>query len=164
MRFLLYNFVLAIAGVWLIEYYVDLDLSKPLIFISAFSVVFLGVWLSTYIFNRRYFFKFPKLIRYILFIIKELFVSSFRVAYDVLTPMHRMNPAIIAIPLDAKTDREIVTLATLITFTPGTLSLAISEDRKTLYVHEMYVPNNDIAASRKKIKEGFEKRLLELTR
>ena len=57
-----------------------------------------------------------------------------------------------------------MTLATLITFTPGTLSLEVSPDKKTLYVHEMYIPGNDVEAVRKKLKEGFERKLLELTR
>ncbi len=164
MKWLLYNLLLAFAGLWLIEYFIDLKFSKPVVFIGVYSVLFLTIWLTTYFFNRRYFFKFPKLISYILFIIKELFVCNFRVAYDVLTPVHHMNPAIIAIPLDAETDREIVTLATLITFTPGTLSLEVSKDRKFLYVHEMYIPNGDVEAVKRKIKDSYERRLLELTR
>jgi multicomponent Na+:H+ antiporter subunit E len=75
-----------------------------------------------------------------------------------------MNPAILALPLDVNTDREIVTLATLITFTPGTLSLEISPDRKFLYVHEMYVPNGDVEKVKQKLKNGFERRLIQLTR
>ncbi len=164
MKGFLYNLILAFFGLWLIEYYIDLKFNKPLIFIGVYSALFLSIWLTTYFFNRRYFFKFPKLVSYVVFIIKELFVSNFRVAYDVLTPVNHMNPAIIGIPLDANTDREIVTLATLITFTPGTLSLEISEDRKTLYVHEMYIPGGDVEAVRRKLKDGFERRLLELTR
>ena len=34
-----------------------------------------------------------------------------RGAYDVLTPRHQMKPAVIAIPLDARTDDEITLLA-----------------------------------------------------
>jgi multicomponent Na+:H+ antiporter subunit E len=106
----------------------------------------------------------PKLFKLIGFFIKELFISNFRVAYDILTPVQRMTPAIIALPLDAKTDHEIVALATLLTFTPGTLSLKVSADRKTLYIHEMYIPGKDVEALKKKIKDGFEKRILELSR
>ncbi len=70
--------------------------------------------------------------------------------------------AIVAIPLDAKTDREITLLANLITLTPGTLSLDVSEDRRFLYVHAMFV--EDVESFRDSIKNGFERRLLELMR
>lgn len=164
MKWFLYNLLLALGGLWLLEYYVDLPLERPLWFLGVYTAIFLAIWLSSYVFNRRYFFKFPMLVGFIGFIIYELFESNFRVAWDVLTIVHKMNPAIIAIPLDCDTDREIVTLATLITFTPGTLSLKVSDDRKTLFVHEMYIPNDDVEAVRRKIKDGFERRLLQLTR
>lgn len=164
MRWFLYNIILALVGLWLIDYFMDLEFSKPLVFIGVYAAVFLTLWLASFFLNRRYFFKIPKLISFIAYFIKELFVSNFNVAYDVLTPVHRMNPAIIAVPLDASTDLEIVTLAALITLTPGTLSLEVSEDRKTLYVHEMYIPGGDVEAIRQKIKHGFERRILELTR
>ena len=47
-------------------------------------------------------------------------------------------------------------LANLITMTPGTLSLDVSPDRKTLYVHAMYI--NDPEALRCDIKENLERR------
>lgn len=65
----------------------------------------------------------------------ELFKSSFAVAWTVVNPMIRFNPAIVAVPLDLKTDIHIATLANLVSLTPGTTSLHVSDDRKTLYVH-----------------------------
>ena len=73
-----------------------------------------------------------------------------------------MRPGVIGIPLDAETDLEITMLANVISLTPGTLSLDVSEDRKTLYIHAMYVENPDDL--RTEIKDGLEKRLLELLR
>jgi multicomponent Na+:H+ antiporter subunit E len=68
----------------------------------------------------------------------------------------------VAIPLDVETDVEITLLANLITLTPGTLSMDISDDRKVLYVHAMYV--DDPEALRAEIKNGFERRVLEMLR
>jgi multicomponent Na+:H+ antiporter subunit E len=96
------------------------------------------------------------------FFLWELLVANLRVAYDVLTPRHRMRPGVIAIPLDAKTDAEITILSNLITLTPGTLSLDVSADRSVLYIHAMYL--DDIEAARYKIKNGFERRVLEVLR
>lgn len=164
MKWFVYNLLLAFAGVWLIEQFIDLRFDKPLVFLGVYNALFFAIWLSTWFFERRYFRKLPRLLEFIAFVIKELIMSSLRVAYDVLTPTSHLNPAIIAIPLDAESDREIVTLAVLITLTPGTLSLRVSDDRRTLYVHEMYVDNSDVDEARRKIKEGYERRVLLLSR
>lgn len=164
MKWFIYNLLLAFLGVWLIEQLVDLRFDKPLVFLGVYNGLFFAIWLCSWFFDRRYFRKLPKLLEFIGFIIKELFVSSLRVAYDVLTPTSQLNPAIIAIPLDAESDREIVTLAVLITLTPGTLSLRVSEDRRTLYVHEMYITDGDVEEARRKIKDGYERRVLNLSR
>jgi multicomponent Na+:H+ antiporter subunit E len=71
---------------------------------------------------------------------------------------------VVAIPLDAKSDIEITLLANLITLTPGTLSLDVSSDRSVLYIHVMYVDNDDLDEVRRKIKSGFERRVLEVLR
>lgn len=92
----------------------------------------------------------------------ELLLANLRVAYDVLTPRTHMRPGVIAIPLDARTDAEIALLANLITLPPGTLSLDVSADRRTLYIHAMYL--DDIDTARYKIKDGFERRVLAVLR
>lgn len=94
--------------------------------------------------------------------IRELFEANLRLAYDVMTPTHYMRPAIVAIPLDVRSDFEITLLANLITLTPGTLTLHVSEDRSVLYIHSVYTPDAD--RLRRSIKEGLERRILELTR
>jgi multicomponent Na+:H+ antiporter subunit E len=124
---------------------------------------FLLLWISTRDEEeRKYFSKLPKFISFFFYFLYELVKANLEVAYDVITPKFYMKPGIISVPLDAKTDLEITLLANLITLTPGTLSLDVSEDRKNLFVHAMYITDRDeFIAS---IKNGFEKRLLELTR
>jgi multicomponent Na+:H+ antiporter subunit E len=112
--------------------------------------------------QRGYFYRLPKIIGFILFFLKELVKANLEVAYDVITPNFFMKPGIVKIELDAKTDLEISLLANLITLTPGTLSLDASDDRKVLYVHAMYI--HDKAQFVQGIKQGFEKRLLEILR
>ena len=79
-----------------------------------------------------------------------------------ISPKPQRKPGIAAIPLDARSDTEITFLANLITLTPGTLSLDVSDDRSVLYVHGMFV--EDPQLMREQIKEGFERRVLELLR
>lgn len=97
---------------------------------------------------------------FLLFFLKELAIANLRVAHDVLTPRHRMTPGIVAIPLDLEGELEITLLATLITLTPGTLSLHVSDDRRTLYIHAMYI--GEPAKLVEGIKQGFERRVKEV--
>lgn len=97
----------------------------------------------------------------LLVFLKELIVSSLRVAYDVLTPAHDYRPSIVAVPLDISKDVEITLLANLVSLTPGTLSLEISQDKKTLFIHCMNAP--DPEALRQSIKQNFERRVKELS-
>lgn len=85
----------------------------------------------------------------------ELLVSSIAVAWDVLTPRHRARPAIIDVPLDVESDAGILLFTNLISLTPGTLSLDVTDDRRTLRVHAMFADDPD--ALRREIKTGMEK-------
>lgn len=85
----------------------------------------------------------------------ELLLSSLSVAWDVLTPRHRARPAIVDVPLDVKSDAGIFLVTNLISLTPGTLSLDVTGDRRTLRVHAMFA--DDPEALRHAIKSGMEK-------
>lgn len=113
---------------------------------------------------QSYFRKVPLVTEFTLFYLRELCLANLRVAYDVMTPRYYMRPGVIAIPLEARTDAEIALLANLITLTPGTLSLDVSADKRVLYIHAMYIDGHDIEALRQKIKEGLERRVLEVLR
>lgn len=106
--------------------------------------------------------KIPLLARFLVFYIKELLIANLRVAQDALTPTLRMRPALVAIPLDAKTDLEILLLGNLITMNPGSVSLDISTDRSVMYVHVLFARDPDEV--RREIKSNLERRVLELMR
>ena len=59
--------------------------------------------------------------------------ANFDVAYRVITG--RINPGIVRISPNLKTDLGITMLANSITLTPGTLSVDVDEDKNDLYVH-----------------------------
>ncbi len=109
-----------------------------------------------------YFKKVRQVVFFFFFFLWELFLANLRVAYDVVTPTHHNKPGVIGIELDAETDWEITLLANFISLTPGTLSLDVSDDRKVLYIHAMFV--DDPETLRKEIKNGLERRLLEVLR
>lgn len=101
-----------------------------------------------------------QIVLFVGFFIAELFKANLRVALDVVTPSHDMRPGVVAIPLTVKTDLQITLLANVISLTPGTLSLDVSDDRSVLYIHSMYVDDPD--ELRHEIKAGFERRVLEV--
>ena len=107
------------------------------------------------IYHRRVF----RVIRLFLFFLYELVVSSLRVAWDVLTPRHHSKPAIIEMPLDVKSDFEILLVTNLISLTPGTLSLDVTPDRSTLIVHAMFA--DDPEALVRELKDGMERKVKE---
>lgn len=132
-------------------------------FAAGFVVGYLALWLTKPLYDStRYFRRLNGALRLIGFFVKELVVSNFRVMWDVITPRHISRPGIIGIPLDAKTDVEITLLANLISLTPGTLSIDVSDDKALLYVHVMFL--DDVEETRRSIKGGLEKRLLEVMR
>jgi multicomponent Na+:H+ antiporter subunit E len=94
------------------------------------------------------------------FFLWELVRASLRLALDVATPHYQMTPGILAVPLDVKREPEILLLTMLINLTPGSLALDVSNDRKVMYLHVMYIDNPD--AARAEIKRGFERRVLQL--
>ena len=92
------------------------------------------------------------------FFVWELIAAGLRVAREILTPSMKVRPAIIAIPLDVRSDTQITLLASLIVLTPGSVSLDVSKDRRFLFVHTMYM--EDPEAYRREIKQGFERRIM----
>lgn len=129
--------------------------------LAGLVVGYLMLWLSQGALGRsNYFIKVPQVIGFIGYFLWELVRANVRVAYEVLTPGHRMRPAIVAIPLDLRSPLAITLLAQMITLTPGTLSLDVSSDQRVLYIHTMYV--DDIDDFRRSIKNGFERRLREV--
>lgn len=92
----------------------------------------------------------------------ELLKANLQLVIGVLSPLSRLKPGILAIPLDVTTDAEITLLANMITLTPGTLSLDLSNDRQVLYVYFFNV--TDPEQDKQAIKDGFEKMVQEVLR
>lgn len=89
----------------------------------------------------------------------ELAKSAWKVAVMVVSPRLNLQPGIFAYPLRVERDFEITLLANLITLTPGTLSVDVSEDRKLLYVHA--IDCSDIDGAIRDIADGFERKIME---
>lgn len=107
----------------------------------------------------NFFLRARRIVALALLFLYELILSALRVALLVVSPKMKINPGIIAFPLTVQRDFEITLLANLITLTPGTLSVDVSDDKATLYVH--CVDASDPDQTRRDIAEGFERKIIE---
>lgn len=96
------------------------------------------------------------------YLVYEIVSSAVKVARDVLRPRHQLTPGVFSYRLMVDRDFEIALLSNLIGLTPGSLVFDISEDRTTLYIHALDCSNPE--AERRRIAQGFERRLLEALR
>lgn len=103
-----------------------------------------------------------RVLAFSLYFLREIVIANLRVARLVVRPLRALRPGIVALPLDARTDGEITMLANLMSLTPGTLSLDISTDERVLYIHVIDIRDAD--AFRRHIKDGFERKLLQILR
>ena len=93
-------------------------------------------------------------------LVGDIVVSNIVVAKQVLGVPERLQPGFVAIPLDLKEALPITILASTISLTPGTVSIEITKDRKTLYVHALHVESETELVDR--IKYRYEKPLKEI--
>ena len=131
--------------------------------VFGFLVGFAALWIAAGLFGQsRYHTRLAGVVGLFLYFLYDLVQSSLKVAWDVLTPTLHARPAFVEMPLDAESDAEIVLTANLISLTPGTLSIDVSPDRRTLLVHAMFA--DDPAAVVSGLKSGMERRVLEALR
>ena len=95
-----------------------------------------------------------RLVRFLLSYLWDLIRANALVAWEVMTPTHYARPGVVACPVRTRSDLEVVLLANLISFTPGTLMLEISEDRATVYVHALHIRTaDDVRANVRRLEE-----------
>ncbi len=112
--------------------------------------------------SRAYLWRLWAITSLALLFLKELALSAVKVAATVLSPDMNLKPGIFAFPLTVDRDFEITLLANMITLTPGTLSVDVSDDKKTLFVHALDCADPD--AIRRDIANGFERKIMEAFR
>lgn len=78
------------------------------------------------------------ILRCIVEFIRDLIASNLQVAWDVITPTDHYEPHMVRVPIDDLNNVEMTILSSMITLTPGTLSVDLDETRKWLLVHVMY--------------------------
>ncbi|MBT2583639.1 Na+/H+ antiporter subunit E [Planococcus sp. ISL-109] len=134
---------------------------------SGFTIGFL-IGLGIIMLMRRFFSKrlyisrVWALISLFLLFLRELFKSSVQVLSIVIRPNMNIKPAIFEMETELNDDWQVTLLSALITLTPGTLVIGISDDQKRLYIHALDFEDIDAAVS--SIKNTFERAILEVSR
>jgi multicomponent Na+:H+ antiporter subunit E len=103
--------------------------------------------------------KIYRSIEFLLFYLGTLVKSNFHLAYYILHPKIDLRPAIIKVPVNLQKSHAILLLANLISMTPGTFTMDLTEDNKFMYVHIL-----NFSGRRKQVKEigKLEKRVSNL--
>lgn len=112
--------------------------------------------------SRLYLERVWAIIKLSLLFLKELILANIQVLKVVLKPKLDMQPAFFAYPTVLTQDWEITLLSNLITLTPGTVVVHVSDDAKTLYVHAIDIGDVDEAVA--SIRDSFEKAILEVSK
>lgn len=102
---------------------------------------------------------------YAVYLVWQIVIANFQLAWIILHPKPELNPGIIAVPLRVRTGLEITTLASSISLTPGTLSIDLGENdagERVLYVHTLVM--EEPATFCANIQNGFENLILRVTR
>jgi multicomponent Na+:H+ antiporter subunit E len=86
--------------------------------------------------------------------LRELLLSAWAVIRATLAPRLELRPGIVAVPLRLRSAAGVTLLADMVTLTPGTTALHVSEDRRILYVHAMDAADPD--AVRRSIADRLE--------
>jgi len=92
----------------------------------------------------------------------ELFLSSYSVLRQITTPKLNITPGIFTYKTVLKGDWEITALALLLTLTPGSVVMEVSEEGDVFYIHAMDIEQSKDAVIRSIGK--FEQAIMEVTR
>ncbi|MEO0637939.1 MAG: Na+/H+ antiporter subunit E [Pseudomonadota bacterium] len=129
----------------------------------GFALGSAGLWLIRgQVATEGYFTRTRRILSLFILFLKELVMSAWAVAVLVCSGDMKLAPGIFAYPLQVDRDFEITLLANMITLTPGTLSVDVSDDRSTLYIHALDASDPD--EERRNIAEGFERKIMEAFR
>jgi len=96
---------------------------------------------------------------FLLFYLFKVFQANFELAFHILSPRLKMKPGIMKIPVNLTHPQAILLLVNMITMTPGTLTMDVSEDKQFIFVHFLFLVDEE-----KKVREikNIEKRIANL--
>ena len=136
---------------------------SPQTFIVGYLLGLFMIWMMRSMFKQRfYMYTVWAILKLIGLFCVELWKANIDVVGHALRPKITMEPAFFAYPTKLQSDWEITLLSCLITLTPGTIVVSVSEDQQTLYIHAIDL--EDVDEVIESIQQSFEKAIMEVTR
>lgn len=154
---ILLNFFLAFLWMFLSSNY---SLSRFIIGYLLGLLVILA--LRRFFKTRLYIGRVWAIVKLTLLFLKELIMANIAVLVLVLKPKLQMQPAFFKYDTELTEEWELTLLSSMITLTPGTVVVHVSDDSKSLFIHA--IDSNDIQETIDSIKNSFEKAILEVSR
>ena len=134
----------------------------PDTFLIGFIIGLFLIYVTRRFFPTKfYLFQVISILKLLWIFLKELIIANIAVLKIILRPKLAVTPGIFAMETVLTKDWEITVLCNLITLTPGTLVLDISEDNKVLYIHAMDISDKEGTIT--SIRNSFEKAILEVS-
>ncbi|MCK1976335.1 Na+/H+ antiporter subunit E [Jeotgalicoccus huakuii] len=135
---LLVNIILAF--LWM---FMNADMSVGT-FVTGYLIGLVAVYLFRNFLPGRFYLRRLYLMIKLLFIfIIELVKANIDVVKIVMSPKIDIHPGFYAYPNDLEEEWEVALLSTLITLTPGTVVVAISDDYSIIYIHGLDMDDAD---------------------
>lgn len=132
-------------------------------FVSGFLVGTIILYVMHRFFGTQFYLRrVMKVIKLILLFIQELILSSISVLKQVLTPNLNITPGIFTYETKLRGDWQITALALLLTLTPGSVVMEISEEGDVFYIHAM-----DVETTKEEVLRSigkFEHAIMEVTK
>lgn len=80
-------------------------------------------------------------VRYVLHVLQALVLATAEVARQVFWPLGRLSPGVVRVHLRTSDPGLVSLVANTISLTPGTLTLEVDLERRTLWVHALHLPD-----------------------
>jgi multicomponent Na+:H+ antiporter subunit E len=143
--------VLTIAFIWML---LKGQTSAGDLFVGLIFGLLIVAFLRKTYHQEKAFHRGGNIIRFALSFLWEIVVANIQVMKIVLSPKLNIRPGLLAYRTRCKKPLSVTLLANSITLTPGTLSVDISEDASTIFVHTLDIEHPDEV--RNSIRRGLE--------
>jgi len=78
-------------------------------------------------------------LRLLVYFLWELVEASAFMAWEVMTPRNRIGAAVVSVQLTSEMDGVVTAVANMVSLTPGTVTLDVDEDTRTIFVHVLHL-------------------------
>lgn len=136
------------------------DFSPANLVVAVVFGVAIALWVAPLEPSRHGRIAWRRLLPFAAWVTWQLIRSSAAVAIDIVRPTPRRKPAVVDVPVEATAQWQVTVLAQVITLTPGTVVMGLSEDGRWMRVHGMFVNDPDVFIHQ--IKHEFERRVMEV--